>query len=170
MTTIRIYTDALAYGPEPSPDAPIAQRLTIRCDGRCWLSKYVYGDGDYVCVSREQFRVMYRERIPEIITALDQLNADHTRMLYFMRDCGSWTVTVSTDGNGYQIQGSLGESNVSNLIREITGQTDLWAMDGEDGGDSLDDTDGAYNADAADGADNADDADSADAADGADRL
>ncbi|MBQ8962521.1 MAG: hypothetical protein IJ089_13995 [Clostridia bacterium] len=134
---IRIITNIQSYGPEPAEGAEIEQRLTIRADGQCWLTRYAYQrGGDPVCVKRERFQA---KSIDTLLFEMKAFFDSYDWGLYNVTDTGVWT--IEADGQEASLMGLVNFGRVtgsvcgvgsaeSTSIRTALGRNDLFLLDG----------------------------------------
>ena len=134
---IQILSNNLCYGPAPDECDEIEQHLTIRADGKFWLTRYDYGDGSgkYRLTKKSQGQ-MYPGKVDGIIDRLkDLLQVDP--IIFAVTDCGNWKIKVTfEDGTIIPFSGSLAnvhpiQSEISQMIRIELDMYDLFLLDGD---------------------------------------
>jgi len=141
---IRIISNNVSYGPAPSPDEEVEQRLTLSSDGRVWFSGYNFDYGiDHYTIGRKfQFK-LDQEKVDIIFAVFSRFFAGNFEDVFAM-DIGSWEMTITNeDGRTFEFAGSLCAQyeidgmDLSDLLREELGIKNLFAFDGNDKPDAL---------------------------------
>ena len=135
LKKIQLWSDHLSYGPEPKPDDEIEQHLTIRGDGRVWLSRYHYGTEKRVLFEKRAFRIDASAAKTIMDAFSEYFGSPH--MNEMVTDCGSWEAWLTNDwGVRYKESGSLCDDikvsagGLSAIIRSALGMEDLFVFDG----------------------------------------
>lgn len=141
---IRIISNNVSYGPAPSPDEEVEQRLTLSSDGRVWFSGYNFDYGiDHYTIGRKfQFK-LDQEKVDIIFAVFSRFFAGNFEDV-FATDIGSWEMTITNeDGRTFEFAGSLCAQyeidgmDLSDLLREELGIENLFAFDGNDKPDAV---------------------------------
>ncbi len=136
MQKIRIISNNICYGPEPSQKDEVGQHLTISANGLVVLSRYNYGQepGKYELSSRKKISIT--EENAYIILNDIGIYFESNSVDVFTTDMGTWDlVIIGEDGEG-TYSGSLCNSlevngdDLSDLIRDILGIENLFVFDG----------------------------------------
>ena len=127
LQKVRIISNLLCYGPEPAPEDPVEQHLTISYTGRIWFTEYIYGEGHgmkYPIVRRLQFSIG-KERTARILSCIDAYLKEE-KIDMFVTDIGDWEMTAyRVDGSVNKAWGSMignvkiGDVNLSDYIRSM---------------------------------------------------
>lgn len=138
LQKIHIVSNRLCYGPCPEPDEEIEQHITINSEGRVWFSAYVFGqnrDGRYEKSRTQNLKLgtVGTDKIFSAFTAYFSEGYDEV----FATDIGDWSMELTnTDSKTYKFRGSLCSHfevdgiDLSDLLRESLGISDLYAFDG----------------------------------------
>lgn len=105
---IKIISNNICYGPEPSPTDEVKQHLTISSTGRVWFTGYNYGKGfDNHVIGRRQQLAIGKEKALNILSLIKRY-FDYGLLNGLVTDIGSWEVIVTdTDKNNEKFKGSL---------------------------------------------------------------
>lgn len=134
---IRIITNILSYSPEPAQGTEIEQRLSIKANGQCWLTRYAYQHhGDLVCVKRERFPA---KAIDTLLAEMKAFFDTYDWRTFTVTDTGEWT--IEANGQEAHLVGLVDfgrasgsvcciGSAVSTVIRTALGRNDLFLLDG----------------------------------------
>ena len=138
LQKIHIVSNRLCYGPCPEPDEEIEQHITINSEGRVWFSAYVFGqnrDGRYEKSRTQNLKLdtVGTDKIFSAFTAYFSEGYDEV----FATDIGNWSMELTNmDSKTYKFRGSLCSHfevdgiDLSDLLRESLGMSDLYAFDG----------------------------------------
>lgn len=131
-----LISDRIEFGPEPSPEEEMEQRLTFNSKGQVWFTGYKYdapnGRKMRLCISKEI--------AGKLFILLSNYLEQYGRMP-LVTDIGIWIAAV-TDPSGKKIcfRGSLcpdyrpnGSTNLSDVFRTVFSIEDLFAFDGNPG-------------------------------------
>ena len=114
---IRIISNNICYGPEPSPTDEVEQHLTISANGRVWFTGYSYagGFGKYKITRKNQFSI--EKTIVDEILNLFSKYCESEYILCYATDIGMWKIEITdADNNEYIFKGSLcGGVSVDNI-------------------------------------------------------
>ncbi len=134
LRLIRLISNNICFGPSPGPDDIVEQHLSIRSDGRVWLSSYRYGtEHEYPKAGSKQ-RKIPRNQAEYILSLIQSYFASYER--WFVTDVGMWTLElISDEGEKAEEKGSLipndGElRDISSMIRTSLDMPDLFCFDG----------------------------------------
>lgn len=136
---IQIISTPCYFCTPPEGNYELAQKLTIRSDGRVWLSKTYYEEPCILSVpsgnATQQFTIS-----PYSVTHIfDAIKAyfETERIFILATDVGDWELAITnTDGGEFKFQGSLcddlmvNEQGLSTLIRSELEMPDLLVFDG----------------------------------------
>jgi len=133
---IRIISNNICYGPEPSQKYEVEQHLTISANGRVVLSRYNYGQepGKYELSSRKKISIT-EENAYIILNAIG-IYFESNSVDVFTTDIGTWDLVITGDDGERTYSGSLCNSlevngdDLSDLIRDILGSENLFVFDG----------------------------------------
>jgi len=136
IKSVQIISNNLCYGPMPDEYDEIEQHLTIRADGKYWLTRYDYGDGPgkYRLTKKIQGQ-MYPGKVDGIFDRLKDLYRVDP-ITFCVTDCGDWKIkTTLEDGTIMPFGGSLAnlhpiQSEISQMIRIELDMYDLFLLDG----------------------------------------
>lgn len=141
---IRIISNNVSYGPAPSLDEEVEQRLTLSRDGRVWFSGYNfdYGIDHYTRERKLQFK-LDQEKVDKIFAVFSRFFAGNFEDV-FATDIGSWEMTITNEEDStFDFSGSLCAQyeidgmDLSDLLREELGIENLFAFDGNDQPDAV---------------------------------
>ncbi|MHC6181047.1 hypothetical protein ACYUJ6_14570 [Clostridium sp. JNZ X4-2] len=114
---IKIISNNICYGPEPSPIDEVEQHLTISSTGRIWFSGYNYagGFGKYKIGRKYQFSIS--KSITDEIFKLFSQYFESEQLLCYATDIGVWEMQITdTDNKKHIFKGSLcGGVSVGNI-------------------------------------------------------
>ncbi|WP_346929606.1 hypothetical protein [Clostridium sp.] len=133
---IRIISNNICYGPEPSQKDEVEQHLTISANGRVVLSRYNYGQepGKYELSSRKKISIT-EENAYIILNAIG-IYFESNSVDVFTTDIGTWDLVITGEDGERTYSGSLCNSlevngdDLSDLIRDILGIENLFVFDG----------------------------------------
>ena len=128
ITSFRLVSNNICFGPAPKPDQIIEQRLRVNNCGSVWLSHFVFGNGlKYPCVKLERFKMADTTKLFRLISDFIQEN----QYIMLWKDVGSWKLSIYGYNQG-TMEGPLASEykEISCHIRNILGRSDLFAMDG----------------------------------------
>lgn len=136
LKKLQLTSNIISYGLCPEPDEEVEQRLTIKEDGRVWLTHYCYGEnGNHRLIRKDTFKII-AEDATNILDACAYCFSKITHTEFFT-DVGFWkAMLTNTDGKVFKINGSigfdlkLGKNYLSNIIRKNLGRDDLFVFDG----------------------------------------
>lgn len=118
---IRIISNNICYGPEPSPTDEVEQHLTISSTGRVWFTGYNYagGFGKYGIGRKQQFSIG-KIIIQEVLNLFSQY-CESGQLRCYATDIGVWEMQITdTENIKHIFKGSLcGEVFVWNT--DLTG-------------------------------------------------
>lgn len=135
---IRIISNNICYGPEPSPTDEVEQHLTISSTGRVWFTGYNYagGFGKYE-IGRKQQLSIEKITINEILNLFSQY-CESEQLLCYATDIGIWEVEITdTENKKYIFKGSLcggvsvGDTDLTEYIRKHIPINNLFVFSGE---------------------------------------
>lgn len=136
LRSFRLISNNICYGPMPEPDDIIEQHLSIRSDGRVWLSFYQYGDGTkYKKASAKQIKLEQSQA--DYILGLIQSYFEVSEPEMFVTDVGAWDIELINDsGDKFKWSGSLISTddqldNISDIIRAALDMPELYCFDGD---------------------------------------
>lgn len=131
---MKLISSNLGYGTFPMSDEEIEQHLTLRNDGRIWLSRYVFGDGwPYRHISTEYYKIDRGLAIEALAKLGSHFLADHMRT--FATDISDWTITLfGDDGTVFRENGSMcgvacANIDFSKLLRGIIPADNLFLFE-----------------------------------------
>lgn len=134
---MRIISNDICYGPCPSPEDEVEQRLTVNNQGRVWLSSYAFGGGfgKYKKIKAKNFSIdpsAAKELLNQVAACFSQGNS-----VPYATDIGDWAMELTnTDGRTYPFSGSLDAhfkvngTDLSDAIRDTLGLPGLYVFDG----------------------------------------
>lgn len=129
-----LFSDDHGFRLLPDSDEEIRQRLTIRDDGRVWLTHY-YGCDDQETSHTEQF-LLDQEKLMIIFAAVAD-NFGKPYEVWNVTDVGSWHLQlINTEGQPFEYSGSLCSDfecngiDLSDLIRYVLNNKTLYVFDG----------------------------------------
>lgn len=105
---IRIISNNICYGPEPSPKDEVEQHSTISANGRVWFTSYNYasGFGKYQIDRKQQFSIE-KLIVDEILNLFSQY-CESDQLLCYATDIGIWEMEITdTENKKYVFKGSL---------------------------------------------------------------
>lgn len=132
---IRIISNNICYGPEPSPKDEVEQHLTISVNGRVCFTGYNYsgGFGKYKIGRKQQFSIE-KIIVDEIFNLFSQY-CESEQLLYYATDIGIWEMEITdTNNKKYTFKGSLcggvsvGDTDLTNYLREYIQIDGLYAF------------------------------------------
>ena len=136
IKSVQIISNNLCYGPMPDRYDEIEQHLTIRADGKYWLTRYDYGDGpDKYQLTKKSQGQMYPGKVDGILNRLKDLYRVDP-ITFCVTDCGEWKIKATlVDGTTMPFRGSLAnlhpiQSEISQMIRIELDMYDLFLLDG----------------------------------------
>ncbi|KOA19352.1 hypothetical protein CLHOM_24580 [Clostridium homopropionicum DSM 5847] len=133
---IRIISNNICYGPEPSPKDEVEQHLTISSKGRVWFTGYNYADGfgKYKIGRKQQFSIE-KKIVDEIFNLFSQYY-ERNQLLCYATDIGIWKMEITDiENKKYTFKGSLcgavsvGDTDLTDYIREQIPIDDLFIFD-----------------------------------------
>ncbi len=133
---IKLISNNICYGPEPSPSDEVEQHLTISATGDVWFIGYNYnrGFGNYK-IGREQNLFIDKTRAEQILSLISQYFFNNPSTL-FATDIGQWErIIIDTAGKEYKFNGSLfgeimvGDIDITGYIRENIPVDSLFVFD-----------------------------------------
>ena len=133
---IKIISNNICYGPEPSPTDEVEQNLTISSTGRVWFTGYNYGGGfsNYIAGRKKQLSIG-RNKASDILSLVSQY-FDNKPSAIFATDIGEWEIIITdTDKNNQKFKGSLcggvtvGDIDLTEYIREHISIDGLFVFD-----------------------------------------
>jgi hypothetical protein len=133
---IRIISNNICYGPEPSSTDEVEQHLTISATGRVWFTGYNYdgGFGKYKIGRKQQFSIE-KKIVDEILNLFSQY-CEREHLLCYATDIGIWEMEITdTEDKKYIFKGSLcgavsvGDTDLTDYIREQIPIDDLFIFD-----------------------------------------
>lgn len=120
---------------EPEPEDVVEQHLSIRADGRVWVSLYRFGEGTGLKKSGSRQVRIAQSQAEEILSLIgDHFDGDETD--HFVDDAGRWEIELKSEsGEKYRRRGSLishiGDlAKISAVIRDSLDMPDLFCFDG----------------------------------------
>ena len=141
---IQLISNSICYGPMPEEDQEIEQHLTICSDGRAWLSRYCYGNGDPYKLLSRQTKSIGKEWAGKILSAVEECFAEGF-IPDFCTDIGSWDLKITLDtGMVISYCGSLCKDDriewlgISDMIRKALADSTVYAFVGPDEDDTED--------------------------------
>lgn len=128
---ISILSDGQGYGPIPEDDDPIVQKVTIRDDGKVWIT---YSNWNGQQLNRERLSVDAAKAAALIRKISLHFSIDPCSVM--VTDVGSWELTVSnTEKKTYKFTGPIFEewwySSLSDELRDLLDRPVLLAFDGQ---------------------------------------
>lgn len=106
---IRIESNNICYGPEPSTTDEVEQHLTISASGRVWFTGYNYagGFGKYEIGRKQQFSIE-KIVVDEILNLFSQYYESEQLLCCYTTDIGIWKMEITdTENKKYTFKGSL---------------------------------------------------------------
>ena len=104
---IKLISNGICYGQEPSQEDEVEQHLTISATGRVWYTAYQYGGGfgNYRIGRRQQ---QYRERCCSGYPVAVLQYFDNELLAIDGKDIGDWELTImDADHKKQEYQGQL---------------------------------------------------------------
>lgn len=138
IKSVQIISNNIGYGSVIDESEEVEQHLTLRADGRYWLSRYNYGGGDglrrYRLFEKKQGQLFPKKQKPifDKLTVFCSTETDTD----IVTDCGEWSMRVTFDDNTTkEYYDSLCHENsilseISQLIRVELDRFDLFLFDG----------------------------------------
>lgn len=134
---IILLSNNISFGPMPSADAEVEQRLTLYLDGKVFISRYRYDSGEkFKRISTQRKQLQPKQATYLIGQVIGEII--DKRLSIEATDVGSWDLTVFyEDGTRERCQGSLTPddegilSSLSDIIREFLESSDLFTFDGQ---------------------------------------
>ncbi len=137
LQNVQLYTDAVSYGPCPSAEDEVAQKITISRSGRVWFTSYLWntGFGEFKVGRKMQLSIGAKaaEEILDVIRRYRNTPKDG-----YVTDIGDWEMKIkNADGDLFQDEGSnMGAglddgTDVSEFIRERVPIENLFLFDGK---------------------------------------
>ncbi|GAA0761860.1 hypothetical protein [Clostridium sartagoforme] len=135
---VRITSNIICYGPEPSPIDEVEQHLTISSTGRVWFLGYNYasGFGKYEIGRKQQFTI--GKIITNEILSLFSRYCESGQPLCYATDIGVWEMQITDTDNKKRIfKGSLcgelsvGNTDLTDYIRKHIPINNLFVFNGE---------------------------------------
>lgn len=138
ITSFKLVSNDLCFGPCPQPDDIIEQHLSIHADGRVWLSCYCFGDGDKFKRTETKRLKLSEHQAGYILSKIQNFfeTADPIQLL-FVDDSGEWVIELcDSDNRKLKWRGSLTAGNkalvhISDVIRDSLDLPDLYCFDGD---------------------------------------
>lgn len=133
---IKIISNNICYGPEPSPKDEVEQHLTISANGRVWFTGYNYasGSGKYQIGRKQQFSIG-KYFTEELLTFFAQY-CESEPLVCYATDIGIWKMEITdVENKKYIFKGSLcgevsvGDTDLTECIREYIPVDDLFVFD-----------------------------------------
>ena len=132
LVKVRIESNCICYGPCPEPKEEVEQHLTINAEGRVWLTRISFGNGN---IEEANFKAD-NDRVKSLLDIIEQrFSSDYEE--FFVTDIGMWNMILTNDkGEEFIFTGSLLEDErsavfgLSDMIRETVNRDDLFAFDG----------------------------------------
>lgn len=135
LRSFKLVSNNICYGPCPEPEDIIEQHLSIRADGRVWLSFYQFGTGiKFKKAESKQFSISQSQA--EYILTQIQSYFETAESELFATDVGEWSIELTNDSKEkFKWRGSLIPSddeldNISDIIRASLDMPDLFCFDG----------------------------------------
>lgn len=137
LRKIRIVSNRLGYGVSPDPGDEVEQCLTLRADGRVWLTSYRFDvdAGNYKKAKARTFAVS-QTIIDHIFDAIASYFVNGYTAV-FATDIGDWKMELTnTEGEMYRLRGALcadfdwNGNDLSDLIRGELQMPNLYVFDG----------------------------------------
>lgn len=132
LRKIKLYSDAICYGPCPMPDDETEQSLTINSNGGVWITRKSFGDG---VIEKTNFKIDTEEAKRLLSVFEKRFSQDH--QIWFVTDIGSWEMILTNEeGKEFHYSGPLCEEEhsvvegLSDMVRETVGRDDLFVFDG----------------------------------------
>ena len=128
---ISLRSDGQGYGPMPKEDDPIVQRVTLRDDGRAWIT-YSNWNGKQLNQNRLSVDAVKAAALIRKISLHFSIDPDGI----MVTDVGSWDLKViNTDKQAFKFSGPLFAdrwySSLSDELRLLLGKPELYAFDGQ---------------------------------------
>ena len=137
IKSIRIDSENVCFGPEPSYDDEVFQHLTINAKGRVWLTRYCYGDRTTgYLLKAKQYLSISKDVVQNIFIAIVDGFFNDESVPYIVTDVGEWNMVVIEDTEETTVfTGSLINDDsigheVSEMIRKALNDKTLFALDG----------------------------------------
>ena len=141
---MHIVSNNMCYGSHPEPKDEVEQHLTIDMDGQVCFSAYVFGDGsgEYMEARSSNFCID-KSVAAELLNKVSFCFSEEY-IETFAADIGDWVLELTnTGGKTYKFRGSLcaefetDVADLSDLIRNTLGLTDLYVFDGNNKPDTI---------------------------------
>lgn len=135
LDKLQLKTNVICYGPEPEMEEEVEQHLTVKADGRIWLSHYRYGSLNGKLPVRKEVFSVPQETAQKILQAFAESFRNPEKMIDFVTDVGRWELTLTdTEGKVSHFSGSAVGSEDSSVLSELTRRLlqreDLFVLDG----------------------------------------
>lgn len=137
LRKITLVSNNICYGPMPSPEDEVEQRLTITSTGQVWFTGYAYADGfgRYAPCRKKRIRIG-SEVANRTLSFIDRyFQGDY--LCCFATDVGDWKIELTyADGTTRKETGSLCEDLLvddvwlSDYIRQNIPIENLFVFDG----------------------------------------
>ena len=116
ITSFKLVSNDLCFGPCPQPDDIIEQHLSIHADGRVWLSYYCFGDGDKYKRTETKRLKLSEHQAGYILSEIQNFfeTADPIQLL-FVDDSGDGVLVRIRFVDLFDVKNSL-----SNLTKEFS--------------------------------------------------
>ena len=135
LHSFKLISNNICYGPSPESEDIIEQHLSIREDGRVWLSFYQFGLDDKVQKKTSKQLRLSKEQAKYILTQVQSYFEIYDTEL-FATDVGEWNIELVNDyGEKFKQRGSLITDDgklvdISDIIRASLDMPDLFCFDG----------------------------------------
>ena len=113
---MRLIAEMIGYGPMPTPDKEIEQRLTLNSRGQIWFSNYLYGDGVKPKLHRKERSTISPTDAAQILRLVSKEFAS-PQSSGFVTDVGMWRLSLLNEaGQSFKYEGSLVSHGDNDLL------------------------------------------------------
>ena len=137
IKSMRLIAEMIGYGPMPTPDQEIEQRLTLNSRGQIWFSNYLYGGGVKPKLHRKERSTISPTDAAHILRLVSKEFAS-PQSSGFVTDVGMWRLSLlNVAGQSFKYEGSLvshGDNDLLGIasaeLRKTLSMPELAAFDG----------------------------------------
>ena len=136
LKKITLISNNICFGPEPSPEDEVEQRLTVNSKGQVWFTGYAYANGFGQYAPSRRLRIAIGDKAANKVLSLVDRYFQGDYLCCYATDVGDWTIELAyTDGTKQKETGSLCEDltvdtiGLSDYIRQSIPIDNLFVFD-----------------------------------------
>jgi len=143
IKSIKLMSNCLSFGPQPSPNENIVQHLCLNNEGNVTVVSYNYGDGINYLKNKTDNTIIDKESSEDILNLIQKFFSKEC-ITWKVTDVGSWKLKITNEQDEiFVFTGDLCSidqrlAHISSVIRTKLNMPKLFVFDGDSSEDRID--------------------------------